>query len=80
MTLTALAIAFLLVILLIAIFGQRLLSQKADSLKATNQERCTICWKSFEKSHLIERQIADVKILYFCKECIEGLLADLKKI
>jgi beta-lactamase regulating signal transducer with metallopeptidase domain len=80
MTLTVLAVVFLLLILVVVFVGQRFLSQKTESLKATNQEQCAVCRNTYEKSQLVERQIGDYKILYFCKQCIEGLYTDLKTI
>lgn len=80
MTLTVLALVFLIFILIIAILGQRLLSQKTDSVKNTSIEHCSICRNAFDKRELIERQIADVKLMYFCSTCIEQLHKDLRVI
>ena len=80
MTLTALAVVFLLFILAIAFFGQRLLSQKAESLATRNQEQCAICRNTYDKGELVERQIGDYKMLYFCKQCIEELFTDLQRL
>lgn len=77
MTFTVLAVIFLLVLVIIAFVGQKLLSQKTASMKESNREQCAICRMDFDKSELIERQIGDFKIMYFCKQCIEKLHADL---
>ena len=76
MTFTVLALVFLVLILIIAIFGQRLLSQKTESVKNTNTEQCFICRDTFDKRELVERQIGDLKVMYFCSTCIENLYKD----
>jgi len=76
MTVTALAVAFLFLIIVIAVAAQWLLTSKKDSLKPANSEQCTICRKYLDKSQLVERQIGDIKVLYFCKFCIEALSAE----
>ena len=73
MPLTILALAFLLFILTLAIFGQRLLSQKSESVKNADTEKCSICRNSFDKRQLVERQIGDIKVMYFCSTCIGSL-------
>lgn len=77
MTLTILAIIFLLFLIFIAVFGQRLLSQKTESAKETNREQCSLCRNSFDKDDLVERQIGDFKMMYFCQDCIVRLYNDL---
>ncbi len=79
MTLTVLALVFLLFILAIAILGQRLLSRKVESVKNTNSEHCSICRNTFDRSELIERQIGDGKVMYFCPTCIEHLGKDVRE-
>ncbi len=77
MTITVLAVAFLLLILITAFFGQRLLSRKTESVKNSVLEQCAICRNSFDKAELVERQIGDIKILYFCSNCIKSLYKDI---
>lgn len=79
MTITILAVLFLLLLLVLAFFGQRLLSQKTASLQETDTFACAICRNSFTKRQLIARQVGDYKILYFCKNCIESLYADVTR-
>jgi hypothetical protein len=76
MTITTLAIVFLLALLLIAVLGQRILSRKTHSMELSSTEQCAICRGSFEKGELIERLIGDYKILYFCRRCIGRLHED----
>ncbi len=79
MAITVLAVVFLLLILITAFFGQRLLSRKAESAKATALEQCAICRNTFEKEELVERQIGDIKIHYFCSNCIKSLSKDISE-
>lgn len=79
MALTVLAGIFLFFVLLMAIFGQRILSQKTASVKNPNRETCSVCQNVFDKGTLIERQIGDFKMMFFCPQCIEHLYNDMKK-
>ena len=78
MTVTALAVAFLFFIIVIVVAAQWLFTQKAGSLKPANNEQCTICRNYFDKNELVERQIGDYKVLYFCRQCVEALCAEAK--
>lgn len=79
MTITVLAVLFLLLIILIAFFGQRILVKKTASLEEAHQFVCSICRNTFEKSDLVERQIGDFKMMYFCTACIRGLYEDMTR-
>ena len=78
MTITALAVAFLFLIIVIVVAAQWLFTQKAGSLRPANNEQCTICRSYFDKNQLVERQIGDYKMLYFCRQCVEALCAEAK--
>lgn len=80
MTITILAIVFLLLLLVLAYAGQKLLTQKTQSLRETNQVQCTVCRNAFDTKQLIERQVGDHTILYFCRQCIESLYADVQSV
>jgi len=75
---SVLAVVFLFLIVVIAVVGTRLLSSKRSG-PGTNPdaERCALCRKTFGKSELVLREVGDYKLLYFCKECILQLYADL---
>ena len=77
MIVTILAIVFLLVLLAVAVFGFRAIIKQGKAPEDINKERCSICRGQFPKAQLIERQIGDYKLLYFCGPCIAKLQTDL---
>lgn len=77
MTITALAVVFLLLLLLAAVFGYRVLSKKAASLSGNADEQCSICRNRFAREDMLERQIGDFAVRYFCEECIGKLYAEM---
>jgi hypothetical protein len=77
MVITILALLFLLVIVTVAIVGYRFIIQAKTVPEERNNEKCTLCRRKFDKSLLIERQIGDYKLLFFCRECVVKLYADL---
>ncbi len=77
MTLTILAIIFLVGLVALAVFGFRLILKPGTRNADLNTEQCTICRKRFDKTMLVERQVGDYKLLYFCAQCIEGLHKDM---
>ncbi len=78
MTLSVLAILFLAVIVAVAIAGMRLLSGgPRQASPPPETERCALCRNAFATSDLVLRQVGDYKLLYFCRECVLKLYADL---
>lgn len=79
MVITLLAIVFLLFIIVMIFFGKSLLlgQQNPDD---PYTEKCSICRGKFHKSKLVERQIGDYKLLFFCRGCIEQLTRDKSKL
>ena len=77
MTVTVLAAVFLLVVLAIAVFGFKAIVKQGKPPEDINTERCSLCRQSFSKSQLIERQIGDYKLFYFCNKCITQLHTEL---
>jgi hypothetical protein len=43
-------------------------------------DKCSICREQFSKDMLVEREIGDYKLLYFCGDCIQGLSSDAEKL
>jgi hypothetical protein len=74
---TVLAIAFLIVLLLVAVLGFKAIIKQGKPPQDLNKERCSICREPFLKTQLVERQIGDYKLLFFCGSCITKLHADL---
>lgn len=77
MTVTILASIFLALIVLIAFVGFKVAANPPRSTEDINTEKCSLCRAKFNKSVLIERQVGDHKLLYFCPECITALHNDL---
>ena len=77
MVITMLAAAFLLLILFLAVLGYGSVIKRRTSLQDINTEKCALCRRSFDKAHLVERQIGDYKLMYFCTDCVLKLYADL---
>ncbi|MBX2989792.1 MAG: hypothetical protein KF749_01345 [Bacteroidetes bacterium] len=73
MTLTVLASVFLLLILVVAFVGFKAVIRQGKPPEELNMERCSICREKYNTSMLIERQIGDYKLLYFCPSCIHRL-------
>jgi predicted SprT family Zn-dependent metalloprotease len=79
-TFTVLAIAFLLFIVLIAVIGFRAAKKQSTESNDPSTEKCSLCRKSFPKIKLIERQVGDYKVMYFCRECVENLYKNISSI
>jgi hypothetical protein len=70
---TVLAITFLILLLFIAVVGFKMIIKQGKSPLELNKERCSICREQFLKTHLVERQIGDYRLLFFCGSCIAKL-------
>ncbi len=77
MTVTILAVAFLILISFIAIIGYKTIIKGGPSRDEIHLEKCSVCGNKFERNQLLLRQIGDYKLLYFCRECVLRLYADL---
>ena len=77
MAITILACLFLFGIVTIALVGYKFIITQKNLPEERNLEKCTVCRKKFDKSLLVERQIGDYKLLFFCRECVLKLYADL---
>ncbi|MDL1894200.1 hypothetical protein FBQ87_15140 [Sphingobacteriales bacterium CHB3] len=73
MTLTVLASVFLLLILVVAFVGFKAVIKQGKPPEEFNMEKCSLCREKFNTSMLVERQIGDYKLLYFCPTCIQRL-------
>ena len=77
MIVSVLAVAFLVIIGFIAFFGYKAFIQGAPDAEEQAMEKCAICRRRFAKTDLILREIGDYKLLYFCRECVMQLYADM---
>lgn len=78
MVVTILAAAFLVLIGFVAFIGYRSIISRRSAEASPDAEQCAICRRRFDKALLVERQIGDYKLLYFCRSCILGLSEDLR--
>ncbi len=80
MIITTLAIAFILFIVVMIVFGKVAMFQRPADPNDVFTEKCSVCHEKLHKSLLIERQIGGYKMLYFCKKCIDELTVAGKKL
>jgi hypothetical protein len=74
---TILAVVFLALITLVAFAGIRFFGKGEREAAIRDGQKCSLCLRTFEKSALIERQVGDYRLLRFCRECVQGLHAEL---
>ena len=79
MTFSILAAFFLVMLIAVIFYGYGFIMRSSKLAGQEDAERCTICGEKFVKGELIEREIGDSKLLYFCKTCIIRLYGDLTK-
>jgi hypothetical protein len=77
MAVTILAVVFLLLLLIIAVFGFKAIIRQGKPPEDLNKERCSICRQNFPTEQLIERTVGDYRVLYFCASCIARLHSEL---
>ena len=80
MTLSILAVFFLLMLIAIIFYGYGFIMRSTKPVGQKDIERCAICKRQFERQQLVEREIGDSKLIYFCRECIIRLYDDVSKI
>lgn len=73
MTVTILAVVFLIIMLAVVAFGFKAVIRQGKAPQDINKERCSLCRQQFHTSTMIERQIGDHKLYYFCPACITAL-------
>ena len=78
MVVTILAIACILVLGFLTVLGYKVVIRGSGAVSAPEaQEKCAVCRKSSPKAELVERQIGDYKLIYFCGSCITRLGSDI---
>jgi len=81
MIVTILAVVCIVLLGIITILGYRAIIRGGNSESgAEGMEKCTVCRQSISKELMVERQIGDYRILFFCTRCITGLSSDLDTI
>ena len=77
MVVTILAILCFIVLGLITVAGYKAVIRGTGAASAPEDtEKCAICRQPYRKKEMVERQIGDYKLLYFCTDCIARLAAD----
>ncbi len=76
---TFLAIAFIILLLVAIYYGYGIVIRKPPSSNELNTETCSLCRKRVEKQLLIERQVGDSRLFYFCPDCIQDLYAEIQR-
>jgi hypothetical protein len=78
MAITILAIVFIILLGLVTVAGYRaVIRGTGGPARGEEQEKCTVCRRAMAKSSMVERQIGDYRILWFCRECITRLASDI---
>jgi hypothetical protein len=78
MALTIGAIVFLVGLLFLVYYGYSVGVKKNVKPGEENLQRCSLCTNKFNRSELVERQVSDSKVYYFCHSCIESLSKELQ--
>jgi hypothetical protein len=63
--------------LAIAMYGFKAVVKRGKAPEDINKEQCSLCRQKFPKSQLIERQVGDYRLYFFCGPCITKLHNDL---
>lgn len=74
--LTFLAIGFVVLLIGSILYGFGIVMRRPPFQDELETEICMICRKRLRKKDLVEREVGDYKLMYFCGECIENLHAD----
>ena len=79
MSVTILAIIFLAFVLAVSLFGFKAVIRQGKRPEDVNKEKCSLCRQMLPKSQLIERQIGDTRVLFFCPSCVTALYNELTR-
>jgi hypothetical protein len=55
------------------------MGQGIISVEDVDKEKCSLCRKKFLKAELIVREVADVRVFFFCRDCIVQLYEEVQK-
>jgi len=76
---TAIAITFVIVLVGLIFYGYGIVMKRSPTEEELKTEKCSICRRRFPLAELVEREVGDYKLLYFCGECIASLVDEAKK-
>ena len=80
MTLSILAVLFLVFLMAIAVYGYGFMMKPTRPTGEEHIEQCFLCRKKRNRADLIERTVGDYKVVYFCSDCIRKLNDDLQQL
>jgi hypothetical protein len=78
MALTIGAIVFLVGLIFLIYYGYSVGVKKNVKPGEENLQRCSLCARRFSRSELVERQVGDSRVYYFCPACIESLSLEVR--
>ncbi len=70
---TFLAVTFVVLLVGAVFYGFSIVVRKPPTNEELASETCTLCRQKFNKDDLVERQVGDTRLYYFCHDCIEKL-------
>ena len=76
---TYLTIGFVVLLLGAVLYGFGIVMRRPPTQEELETEPCTLCGQRINKDNLVERQIGDYKVLFFCTVCIEKLSMESSK-
>jgi hypothetical protein len=76
---TTLAILFIVLLVGAILYGFGIVMRRPPTHDELTREKCSLCLQMFPKEELVERQIGDYRVLYFCERCVMNLQADLEQ-
>lgn len=79
MALTIGSVLFLLGLLFLIYYGFSLVRKTGIKPGEENLAQCSLCTNKFDRTMLVERQVGDSRLYYFCPACIEKLNSELKQ-
>lgn len=75
---TFLAIVFVLLLIGTILYGYGIVMRRPPTEQELRTEKCSLCVQRFPKEELIERQVGDYRLLFFCAQCIAALHQELR--
>ncbi len=79
MALTIGGIVLLIGFVFLIYYGLTLGVRKSSAPGAEKLVKCTLCQQRFDRTTLIQKQVGDSKLLYFCESCVRSLYGELLK-
>jgi len=79
MALTIGGIVLLIGLVFLIYYGLTLGLRKSSRPGAENLLKCTLCQQRFDRTKLIQKQVGDSKLFYFCESCVRNLYGELQK-